>query len=258
MTTTAAPCVLVNRSNGVLIITLNRPNVRNAVDQAMAEAVAAALDELDSSPELRAGIITGAGPSFCAGMDLNAFLRGERPVAKDRGFAGIVEQPPKKPMIAAVEGHAVGGGFELVLACDLIVAAENAVFGLPEVKRGLVAAGGALLRLAERVPYHLAMEWALTGGFVGAEQAHAVRLVNRLTPVGQALPTALELANEIAANAPLAVQATKEIIVSSRDWPAAEAFDRQRPIAEAVRASHDAAEGARAFRERRAPRWEGR
>jgi enoyl-CoA hydratase/carnithine racemase len=204
-----------------------------------------------------AGVITGAGKSFCTGMDLKAFLAGERPSVRDRGFAGIVEKPPQKPMIAAVEGHAIAGGFEIVLACDLIVAASNAVFGLPEVKRGLVAAGGGLLRLPGRVPYHLAMEWALTGAFIPAEQARAVSLVNRLTPPGGALPAALELAAAIAANGPLAVRATKRIIAASGAWPPDEAFDRQREISEPVRSSEDAREGARAFAEKRAPHWRG-
>jgi enoyl-CoA hydratase len=249
--------VLTERSRGVLVITINRPDVRNAINTATATAIADAIDELDESDELVAGVITGAGKSFCTGMDLKAFLAGERPSVRDRGFAGIVEKPPQKPMIAAVEGHAIAGGFEIVLACDLIVAASNAVFGLPEVKRGLVAAGGGLLRLPGRVPYHLAMEWALTGAFIPADQAHAVSLVNRLTPPGGALPAALELAATIAANGPLAVRATKQIIATSGAWAPDEAFDRQREISEPVRSSEDAREGARAFAEKRAPHWRG-
>jgi enoyl-CoA hydratase len=249
--------VLTERREGVLVITINRPDARNAINTATAEAIADALDELDDSPDLVAGVITGAGKSFCAGMDLKAFLAGERPSVRDRGFAGIVERPPEKPMIAAVEGHAIAGGFEIVLACDLIVASENAVFGLPEVKRGLVAAGGGLLRLPQRVPYHLALEWALTGGFITAEQAYAVSLVNRLTAVHEALPVALELAATIAANGPLAVRASKKIITSAGSWAPAEAFDKQREISEPVRASEDAREGARAFAEKRAPQWRG-
>jgi enoyl-CoA hydratase/carnithine racemase len=249
--------VLTERRDRVLVITINRPDVRNAINTAAATAIADAVDELDDSEDLVAGVITGAGRSFCTGMDLKAFLAGERPSVRDRGFAGIVEKPPEKPMIAAVEGHAIAGGFEIVLACDLIVAADNAVFGLPEVKRGLVAAGGGLLRLPHRVPYHLALEWALTGGFISAQQAHAVSLVNRLTPVGGALAVALELATGIAANGPLAVRATKKIIASSSAWAPDEAFDRQREISEPVRASADAREGARAFAEKRAPRWRG-
>jgi enoyl-CoA hydratase len=250
-------CVLTEEREGVLVITLNRPEARNAVNEAVAGAVAAALDELDRRDDLSVGIITGAAPSFCAGMDLKAFLAGERPSVPGRGFAGIVERPPDKPMIAAVEGHAIAGGFEIALACDLIVAADNAVFGLPEVRRGLVAAGGGLLRLPLRAPYQLAVEWALTGEHVPAARAAEVFLVNRLTPPGQALPTAIELARTIAANGPLAVRATKRVLSEGRGWPAAEAFDLQREITEPVRASADAREGARAFAEKRPPQWRG-
>jgi enoyl-CoA hydratase len=249
--------VRTEQVDGVQLITINRPEVRNAINTATAEGIAAAVDELDARDDLVVGLITGAGPSFCTGMDLKAFLAGERPSVPGRGFAGIVERPPDKPMIAAVEGHAVAGGFEIVLACDLIVAAENAVFGLPEVKRGLVAAGGGLLRLPRRAPYHLALEWALTGEFIPARTAHAVSLVNRLTPPGEAVSVALELARTIAANGPLAVRASKRIIAESGGWPANDAFDRQREISEPVRASEDAREGALAFKEKRRPRWRG-
>uniref|UniRef100_UPI0015F024ED enoyl-CoA hydratase-related protein n=1 Tax=Pseudonocardia pini TaxID=2758030 RepID=UPI0015F024ED len=147
---------------GVLLVTLDRPEARNAVNARLAEQVSEAMDRLDADPELRVGILTGAGGTFCAGADLKAFVRGERPYAGVRGFAGLVEQPPEKPLIAAVEGYALAGGCEVVLACDLVVAAESAVFGITEVRRGLVAAGGGLLRLPERIPYHVAMELALT------------------------------------------------------------------------------------------------
>src|SRR5690349_21451547 len=195
---------LVNTQHvdGVQLITINRPEVRNAINMATAEAIAAAIDELDARDDLVAGVLTGAGPSFCTGMDLKAFLAGERPSVPGRGFAGIVERPPGKPVIAAVEGYAVAGGFEIALACDMIVAAEDARFGLPEVKRGLVAAGGGLLRLPRRAPYHLVVEWALTGRMVPAALAHEVHLVNRLTEPGKALDGALDLAREIAANGP--------------------------------------------------------
>lgn len=249
--------VLVDRHGGVLVVTLHRPAVRNAVDTATARALAGAMDELDGSDDLVAGVLTGAGGTFCAGMDLKAFLAGERPSVDGRGFAGIVERPPDKPLVAAVEGYAVAGGFEIVLACDLIVAAEDASFGLPEVRRGLVAAGGGLLRLPARVPYHRAMEWALLGETFPASQAFDAGLVNRLTPPGGALPAAIELAEAISRNGPLAVRATKAIVSQSRDWPAAEAFDRQRRIAEPVRSSEDAREGARAFAEKRPPVWRG-
>ena len=249
--------VLTKEVSGVLVVTINRPDVRNAINTAAAEGIAAALAELDARSDLVAGVLTGAGSSFCTGMDLKAFLAGERPSVPERGFAGIVERPPDKPLIAAVEGYAVAGGFEIALACDLIVAASDATFGLPEVRRGLVAAGGGLLRLPERVPYGLAVEWALTGAFVPASRAVEVGLVNQVTDPGGALDGALEVATAIAANGPLAVRATKRILQESRQWPAAEAFDRQREISEPVRASEDAREGARAFAEKRAPQWRG-
>lgn len=252
------PVVLTENIDGVQVVTINRPEARNAINTATATAIAAAMDELDSRDDLVAGVITGAGRSFCAGMDLKAFLAGERPSLPGRGFAGIVQQPPAKPLVAAVEGHAIAGGFEIVLACDLIVASDEAKFGLPEVKRGLVAAGGGLLRLPERVPYHVAVEWALTGELVSARAAHEVSLVNRLTPPGQARATALKLARAIAGNGPLAVRATKEIINAARDWPSDEAFERQQAISEPVRSSEDAREGALAFKQKRAPVWKGR
>ena len=259
MTTTAtASPVLTEVVDGVLVVTINRPEARNAIDTETALAIGAAMDRLDSDPTLVSGIITGAGGTFCAGMDLKAFLAGERPSLPGRGFAGIVEQPPAKPVIAALEGYAIAGGFEIALACDMIVAADDAKFGLPEVKRGLVAAGGGLMRLQQRVPYHLAMEWALTGELVTARRAHDVGLVNRLTPKGGALAEALELAGAVAANGPLAVAATKRIVVESPEWSHAEMFDRQREISEPVRASEDAKEGATAFKEKRAPRWQNR
>ena len=250
--------VLAEREQGVLTITISRPEVRNAIDAETAHGLAAALEELDSDPGLTAAVLTGAGGTFCSGMDLKAFLAGERPSTEGRGFAGIVERPPAKPVIAAVEGAAVAGGFEVALACDLLVAAQDARFGLPEVKRGLVAAGGGLLRLPRRVPYHLAMEWALTGEYISAERAAQVGLVNRLVAPGTAAAEAAGLARAIAANGPLAVAATKRIIVESADWPREEQFARQREISEPVRASQDAREGALAFREKRPPRWQGR
>jgi enoyl-CoA hydratase len=258
MTTQTAPNILVEVTGEVQVVTINRPHRRNAIDHATAVDIAAAMDELDERDDLAAGVITGAGTSFCAGMDLKAFLAGERPSTPDRGFAGLVEKPPAKPLIAAVNGPAIAGGFEIVLACDLIVAADDAVFGLPEVKRGLVAAAGGLLRLPRRVPYHVAMEWALTGEYVSAARAYEVSLVNRLVPQADVLAEALALATAVAANGPLALRATKRSIVEGPGWPAEVAFDRQREISEPVRASQDAREGARAFTEKRAPVWRGR
>ena len=252
------PAVLTEVRDGVLLVTLNRPEQRNAVNRAVAEGIAAALDRLDEDGALHVGVLAGAGKGFCAGMDLKAFVAGE-PVAVDgRGFAGIVQRASAKPLIAAVEGFAVAGGFEIALACDLIVAARGARFGIPEVKRGLVAAGGALLRLPQRIPYHLAMELALTGDFVDAERAAAVGLVNRVVEPGAAVDGALELAAAIAANGPLALAASKRILVEAPGWPRSEQWTLQAEVTDPVRASADAREGSVAFAEKRAPRWTGR
>jgi len=250
--------VLTEERDGVLLVTLNRPEQRNAVNLAVAEGIAAALDRLDRAPELRVGVLTGAGKGFCAGMDLKAFVAGERPYVAGRGFAGIVQRPPAKPLIAAIEGFAVAGGFEIALACDLIVAARGARLGTPEVKRGLVAAGGALLRLPRRIPYHLAMELALTGEPIDAERGFAVGLVNRLAEPGEAVAVALELAASIAANGPLATAASKRILVEAPGWGEQELWERQAAIADPVRDSADAREGALAFAEKRPARWQGR
>ena len=250
--------VLIEDRDGVLVITIDRPEVRNAIDRATAEGIAAALDRLDGEDGLRAGIVTGGGGYFCAGMDLKAFAAGERPHAADRGFAGIVQRPPAKPLIAAIEGFAVAGGFEIALACDLIVAARGARLAIPEVKRSLVAAGGALLRLPARIPYHVAMELALTGEPIDAERAHGLGLVNRVAEPGGALAGALQLARAIAAGGPLALAATKRVVVEAPGWPAEEAWTRQAEIAGPVFASEDAREGAVAFTEKRAPVWRGR
>ncbi|WP_309232935.1 crotonase/enoyl-CoA hydratase family protein [Blastococcus sp. TML/C7B] len=201
--------VLLDRQDGVLTITINRPEARNALNRAVAEGVAAAVDELDASDDLRVGILTGAGGTFSSGMDLKAFMRGETPSIEGRGLCGIAETPPRKPLIGAVEGWALAGGFELLLACDLVVAAEDSRFGVPEVKRSLVAAGGAALALPRRIPQSIALEMLLTGDPISAPRAAEVGLVNRVTPSGEALAGARALAAVIAANGPLAVAATK-------------------------------------------------
>ncbi|HTE63835.1 MAG TPA: crotonase/enoyl-CoA hydratase family protein, partial [Solirubrobacteraceae bacterium] len=234
----------VEERGGVLVVTIDRPEARNSIDRATAEGIAAALDRLDADAALRAGIVTGAGGYFSAGMDLKAFAAGERPHAGGRGFAGIVERPPAKPLIAAIEGFALAGGFEIALACDLIVAARDARLGIPEVKRSLVAAGGGLLRLPARIPYHVAMELALTGDPIGVERAHGLGLVNRVAEPGAALATALELAGAIVANGPLALAATKRVLLEAPGWPAGEAWARQAEITGPVFASEDAREGA--------------
>ncbi len=190
-------------------------------------------------------------------MDLKGFLSGDVPAAGDRGFGGIVQRPPVKPVIAAVEGYALAGGFELALACDLVVASEAAKFGLPEVRRGLVAGAGGLLRLPQRIPYHLAMEIALTGEHYTAARLQQAGLVNEIVPAGQALAAARDLAGRIALGGPLALQATKRVITESADWNSAEAFRRQAEIIGPVFTSADAREGATAFAEKRSPNWRG-
>lgn len=248
----------MEREGAILIVTIDRPHAKNAINTAAAVAIGAAMDTLDTDDTLFVGVITGAGGVFCAGMDLKAFLAGERPQVPGRGFAGLVERPPATPLIAAVEGPALAGGFEIALACDLVIAAEGASFGLPEVRRGLLAGGGGLLRLPIKAGLPKATEWALTGDRVSAAQAHAAGVVNRLVPDGQALPAALELARQIAGNGPLAVQGTKRILSEGGQWPAEESFARQWEIYAPIRSSADAQEGARAFTEKREPVWRGR
>jgi enoyl-CoA hydratase len=250
--------VLTERRGNVLLITLNRPEVRNAVNGALAAGVAGALEELDADDSLSVGVLTGAGGFFCAGMDLGAFVRGESPWFGDRGFAGIAQRSARKPLIAAIEGFAVAGGMEIALACDLIVAARGAKMGIPEAKRSLIAAGGALLRLPRRIPYHVVMELALTGDPMPADRFHELGLVNRLTEPGGAVDAALELAATMAANGPLALVASKQILQEQFDWSTEEMWSKQGEIAGPVMSSEDAKEGASAFKERRDPVWKGR
>jgi enoyl-CoA hydratase len=250
------PEVLVEQRDRILIITINRPKAKNAVNSAVANGLAAAVDRLDDDPGLSVGILTGAGGSFCAGMDLKAFARGEVPIVAGRGM-GFTERPPVKPLIAAVEGYALAGGTELALATDLIVASKDSAFGIPEVKRGLVAGGGGLLRLPQRIPSAIAMELALTGENLSAERAHQLGMVNVLAEPGTALETAIVLAEKIAANGPLAVAATKRIIVEARGWSPATMFAEQNKILMPVFSSNDAKEGAIAFAEKRPAHWTG-
>jgi enoyl-CoA hydratase len=250
--------VLVEHRDGAAIITINRPEARNAVNRAVTDAAAAAIDELEARPDLAVGIITGTGGFFSAGMDLKAFLAGEIVAMEDRGMLGFTKRPPKKPLIAAVEGPALAGGCEIALACDLIVAAEDAKFGLPEVKRGLVAAGGGLLRLPRRVPPAIAMELVLTGDPISAPDALRYGLINAVTPKGGALDAALALAARITPNGPRAVAATREIVLKATDWTLEDGWREQEKIYGPVFASEDAREGARAFAEKRPPVWTGR
>lgn len=257
-TDTQAPAVLTERRGNVLIITINRPEVRNAVNAAVAEGIAGALEELDADGDLAVGVLTGSGGFFCAGMDLGAFVKGEHPWYGDRGFAGIAQRAARKPLIAAIEGFAVAGGMEIALACDMIVAAKGAKLGIPEAKRSLVAAGGALLRLPRRMPYHVVMELALTGDPMPAERFHEFGLVNRIAEPGSAVDTALELAAAIAKNGPLAVAASKQIIEQQQDWSIEEMWEKQGELAGPALVSEDAKEGARAFKEKRDPVWQGK
>ena len=250
--------VLTETRDQVLVITINRPEAKNAINGAVAAGMVDALDRLDADDELRVGVLTGAGGTFCAGMDLKAFLSGDLPVIESRGLAGLTQAPPRKPLIAAVEGWALAGGFELVLACDLAVASEAARFGVPEVKRSLIAGAGAALFLAQRIPQALALELLLTGEPISAARAAEIGLVNRLAPEGGALDAALELASTIAANGPLAVAVTKQIARSAADWTADEAWARQDELMQPVFTSEDAIEGATAFAEKRPPVWKGR
>jgi enoyl-CoA hydratase len=249
--------VLTSEEDGILVVTINRPEAKNAMTKAAAEGIAAAMDRLDSDDNLRVGILTGAGGTFCSGMDLKGFLRGESPSIEGRGFGGIVQKPPEKPLIAAVEGYALAGGLELMIACDLIVANAGAKFGIPEVKRGLVAAAGGVMMLPDQIPERIAMELALTGDFIDAARAYELGLINRITD-GEALVAAKELAASIVANGPLAVRVSKQVIKQSRGWPMDERYTRQTQLIAPVFVSEDAREGAAAFAEKRAPNWKGK
>ncbi|KAF0956991.1 crotonase/enoyl-CoA hydratase family protein [Rhodococcus sp. T7] len=253
------PAVDLTVEDGVAVITIDRPEVRNAIDLPTARQLAAALDDVDQRSDIRAAVLTGTGTVFSAGMDLKAFsATGERPLVAERGAFGICERATTKPLIAAVEGKALGGGFEIALACDLVVAAQNAQFGLPEVKRGLVAAAGGVLRLPRVVPHKVALELVMTGDLISATEAHRLGVVNRVVAPGEARAEAMRLAAAIAANAPMAVRTAKFLVNASADWQQEEFFDRQRPYTDKVRGSADAAEGARAFVDKRAPVWADR
>jgi len=254
---TQAQEVLTQVQDGILIVTINRPEAKNAMTQAAAQGIAAAMDRLDNDDDLRVGILTGAGGTFCSGMDLKGFLRGERPSVEGRGFGGVVEAPPAKPLIAAVEGYALAGGLELMIACDLVVASDKAKFGIPEVKRGLVAAAGGVMMLPDQIPERIAMELALTGDFIDAPRAYELGLINTVTD-GSALEGAKALAAKIVANGPLAVKVSKQIVKQSRGWAMEDRYTNQGKLIAPVFVSEDAREGAAAFAEKRAPNWKGK
>ena len=243
----------------IAIITLNRPEARNAVSQQLAEDLEAAIDRLEADDALWIGILCGNGPAFCAGADLKAIASGEaRLTTKRGGFAGLVRRVRTKPLIAAVEGPAVAGGTEIVLSCDLVVASTTARFGLPEVKRSLVANAGGLFRLPRAVPLNVAMEMALTGDDLDAEAAHRHGLVNRLVQPGHALAAAVELAEAVNANAPLAVRASRRVVLAARLLEDDEAFEVAANATREVFRTEDFREGPRAFVEKRSPIWTGR
>ncbi|WP_280424701.1 crotonase/enoyl-CoA hydratase family protein [Nocardia carnea] len=262
--TTASPAATLERRGAVALITLNRPEALNAVNAELSAATGAALEQFAADPDLNVAVLTGAGRAFCAGADLKALAAGERihaPGHEEWGFAGVVRHFVDKPVIAAVNGLALGGGTEIMLACDLAVVSRDAKLGLPEVERGLAAAAGGLLRLPRQIPLKLALEVALTGDPIDPDTAAQWGLVNRVVPADQVLTTALELAEKIAANAPLSVRASKRVIHRTAAFGADWSDDIWSMNAEElgpVFRSQDAKEGPRAFTQRRAPRWQGK
>ncbi|MFC9635076.1 crotonase/enoyl-CoA hydratase family protein [Streptomyces mirabilis] len=252
------PAVRTEERDGVFVITIDRPEARNAIDGATARALAAAIDELDTREDLLVGILTGANGVFSAGMDLKARALGDTPIIKGRGFGGITRTEIRTPLIAAVEGYALGGGTEMALACDMIVAARNATFGQPEVHWGIVPPEGGMVRLPERIPRNIALELLLTGDPLPAERAGQLGLVNHLTEPGEALTQALELAHRVAQNAPLAITAVKRVVNERTAFRDTDALRDQDQYVEPVLTSLDAMEGPRAFAEKRSPHWQGR
>lgn len=259
--TEAPPVVLRERRGQVEILTLNRPEARNAVNGDVTRAMSEALDELEKDEDLRAIVLTGTGDkAFCAGMDLKAFGAGTGGSigGGTGGFAGIARRAVPVPVIAAVNGPALAGGFEIVLACDLVVAAEHAIFGIPEVKRGLIAAGGGLVRLPKRLPMATAMELALTGDPITSARAYELGLVNRVVPADRVLDEALALADRIIENAPLSVRYSRQLTIQGAEVSEAEAWDLTDEATRVVFSSEDAREGPLAFAQKRPPNWKSR
>jgi enoyl-CoA hydratase len=249
--------ILRERRGNVEILTINRPEARNAINLAVAEALSEALDDIVADDDAWVVVLTGAGDkAFSAGMDLKAFARGEFPIT-EQGFGGITKRSFPKPIIAAVNGSALAGGFEIMLSCDLVVAASHATFGIPEASRGLIAGAGGLIRLAKRVPRAIALELALTAAPIDAERARAVGLVNRVVPADSLLDEAVALADQIARNAPLAVRVSKDVMLRSIELDEDEAWELNDSSFGMIGRSHDAMEGAVAFAEKRQPNWTG-
>jgi len=258
----AGPVLVKERRGAVQVLRLNRPDARNSLNPALLTAIGLSMTEAENDPDVRAVVLTGTGDkAFCAGMDLRAFAEGGA-VGGDpegmKGFGRFTQGEIGVPIVGAANATAVAGGFELLLGCDVVVASEAALFGVPEVKRSLVAGAGGALLLAQRVPRALALELLLTGDPIDARRAAEIGLVNRVVEEGQALAAAVELAEKIAANGPLALMATKEIAHRGGDWTAAQRWDEAARLMQPVFTSQDAQEGARAFAEKRAPVWKGK
>jgi enoyl-CoA hydratase len=241
----------------VAVITIDRPEARNAVNGAVATGIEAAIDQVEADPSIWVAILTGTPPVFCAGADLKVVGSGNASEMRTKrgGFAGIVRRERRKPVIAAVEGPALAGGTEIILACDLVVAGDTATFGIPEVRRSIVAGGGGLFRLGRRIPYAIAMEWALTGDAYSADRAAQLGLINEVVPAGTALAKARELAGRICKNAPLAVQLSREVVIDATYLPEEEAWQRSNEAVRTVAKTNDFVEGVNAFIEKRPPAW---
>ncbi len=251
--------VIVQVDGGVMEITLNRPEARNAINENLAVLLGAALDELNSNDQITVAIISGAGGNFCAGADLKELAKtGGFSKKLQEGMSKITTDPPEKPIIAAIEGFAVAGGTEMAMNCDIIVAASNARFGIPEVKRGLIAAGGALVSLQNHMSLKAAMELALTGDIFDANRAKDLGLINHVTEPGESVAVAREIAVTIAKNGPFAVKQTKKLLKAALDWSESEKWERQGEYVGPVFASEDAVEGPTAFAEKREPVWKGK